>query len=122
MLAGRTSLVIVLARDGRAVVNSRLRKYLEIATAWVAQMHGTEDLASRFPGPVLRVRYKELASRPERTLRALADFVGIVFDPTMLTPRGSEQHPLGGNDGTPFLLVCERAKRTSGWCGSGRTQ
>ncbi|MGH8899326.1 MAG: sulfotransferase family protein [Egibacteraceae bacterium] len=106
--------LIVLVRDGRAVVNSRLRKHPETsardqAAAWVARMCATEALASRWPGPVCRVRYEELASRPEPTMRALAGFLGVTFDPAMLQPWSGDQHPLGGNDGTLFLFLRERA-------------
>ncbi|MGH8899325.1 MAG: sulfotransferase family protein [Egibacteraceae bacterium] len=111
--------LIVLARDGRAVVNSRLRKYPETsardqAAAWVAHMRATEALASRWPGPVHRVRYEELATRPEPTMRALADFLGVAFGPGMLDPWDSDPHPLGSNDGPLLLLLRERAKRASG--------
>ena len=106
-------LLVVLTRDGRAVVSSRRRKLADatpmeaLAAFWAAQMRAVEALASTFPGPVYRVRYEDLASRPEQALRALADFVGVAFDPRMLDPWSSEQHPLGGNDGP--LLVLRRA-------------
>jgi Sulfotransferase family len=107
--------LIVLTRDGRAVVNSRLRKRPEIsarqhATAWTEQMRGIEDLASNWPGSVHRLRYEELTSRPERTVRALADFLGVAFDPGMLDPWNSDQHPLGGNAGPLLLLLREHAR------------
>ena len=107
--------LIVLTRDGRAVVNSRLRKRQpeasarEHTVAWVTQMRGIEELASHWPGSVHRVPYEELTSRPEPTLRALADFLGVAFDPAMLDPWNSDQHPLGGNDGPLLLLLRERA-------------
>jgi hypothetical protein len=115
--------LIVLARDGRAVVNSRLRKYPETsacdqAAAWVAHMRATEELAARWLGPMYRVRYEELATRPEPTIRALADFLGVAFDPGMLDPWDSDPHPLGSNDGPLLLLLRERAKRGGGH-GSG---
>jgi hypothetical protein len=111
--------LIVLTRDGRAVVNSMLRKYPKIpardhATAWVAQMRGTENLATRWPGSVHRMRYEELALRPKPTLCTLVRFLNIAFDPGMLDPWDSEQHLLGGNMGTQYLLVRERAKRGNG--------
>lgn len=106
--------LIVLARDGRAVVNSRLRKYPEVsahdhAAAWVAKMRRTEKLAARFPGVVHRVRYEELISRPEPVLRGLAGLLAVAFDPAMLSPWSSDQHPLGGNTGTHFLCARERS-------------
>jgi hypothetical protein len=110
--------LVVLTRDGRAVVSSRRRKLAdatpvrELAAFWAQQMRGVEQLAARFPGPVHRVRYEELTSRPEQALRALADFVGVAFDPRMLDPWSSEQHPLGGNDG-PLLLLRRASERAS---------
>jgi hypothetical protein len=107
--------LIVLTRDGRAVVNSRLRKKTQFSArehtaAWVKQMRDIEELASGWPGPVHRLRYEELTSRPAPTLRALADFLGVAFDPAMLNPWDSDQHPLGGNAGPLLLLLRERAR------------
>jgi hypothetical protein len=102
-------------RDGRAVVNSRLRKWPDISTrehaaAWAKHVKGIEKLASRWPGSVHRLRYEKLTSQPESALRGLADFVGINFDPGMLDPWNSDQHPLGGNAGPLLLLLRERAR------------
>lgn len=114
-LAGRDVQIFMLflARDGRAVVSSRLRKYpeetaREHAEAWAAQIRATEALAARFPGPVMRLRYEELASAPETTMRRVASFVGIELERAMLEPWSTEQHPLGGNNGTQFLMARER--------------
>jgi len=109
--------LVVLTRDGRAVMNSRRRKLTgscarDLATFWAEQMHRVEELASQFPGPVYRTSYEELASRPEATMRALASFVGVEFDPAMLDPWNSDQHPLGGNDGPLLLLRREHARST----------
>ncbi len=108
--------LVVLTRDGRAVVNSRRRKLpdrsaSELASFWMEQMRKVEELASAFPGRVHRVRYEELATRPEPTLRELAEFIGVPFDPVMLDPWRSEQHPLGGNDGPLLMLRRERDGR-----------
>jgi hypothetical protein len=111
--------LVVLTRDGRAVMNSRRRKLPagspagELAAFWAQQMRGVEELASGFPGPVHRLGYEELTSRPEPALRALADFVGVAFDPRMLDPWSSEQHPLGGNDGPLLLHRREAAHATA---------
>lgn len=106
--------LIVFSRDGRAVVNSNLRKYPgtsahDHATAWVERMRAVEELALHWPGSVYRLRYEELALWPVPTLRALADFLGIAFDPTMPNPWDSEQHLLGGNNGPLHLLLRKRA-------------
>jgi hypothetical protein len=122
--------LIVLTRDGRAVVNSDLCKWPETsahdhAAAWVERMRGVEELASCWPGAVHRLRYEELALRPESTLRALADFLGVAFDSAMLDPWDSDQHPIGGNPGPLLLFSRERAKamvnpdeKTCDWYGA----
>lgn len=111
--------LLFLVRDGRAVVCSRLRKYPEKtarahAEAWVAQIRATEALAARFPGRVLQVRYEELASRPAAEMRRVAEHVGISLEPAMLEPWSTEQHPLGGNDGTQLLMARERSGEVVG--------
>lgn len=111
--------LVVLIRDGRAVVNSLMRKWPEAsvrahATWWVERMRSVEELASHWPGSVHRVRYEELVSQPESALRALADFVGVAFDPVMLNPWGTAQHPLGGNDGPLLLVLREGASGGAG--------
>lgn len=107
--------LIVFSRDGRAVLNSSLRKWPgtsahDHAIGWVERMRDVEELALHWPGSVHRLRYEELASRPAPALRALADFLGVAFDPAMLDPWGSEQHPLGGNDGPLLLLLRQRVR------------
>jgi hypothetical protein len=113
-LAGVVPLhLFFLVRDGRAVVNSRARKYPETpvrehARQWVEQIRATEALAARFPGEVTRVRYEELASRPETEIPRLAAAIGLEPTAAMFDPWTSEQHPLGGNAGTQWLLARER--------------
>lgn len=107
--AGVTLHMIFLARDGRAVLGSQLRKYPETsarehAETWAQRIRDTEALARRFPGTVSRVRYEELATAPEATLSALTSALGIEWSDAMLDPWSSEQHPLGGNAGTQSLI------------------
>jgi hypothetical protein len=98
-----------LGRDGRAVVASGLRKHPETsardqARRWVAQIEATEALAARFPGPVTRVRYEALATRPRETIADLAGALALEPSPAMQDPWRAEHHPLGGNAGTQALL------------------
>lgn len=107
---GHEARLIVLTRDGRAVVNSRLRKYPDRDAAgqiseWMEQIEAAHALAEVFPGPVLNLAYEELATRPEETARKLAEFVGEAFEPAMLAFSAREHHPLGGNNGTQFLAA-----------------
>lgn len=101
--------LIFLARDGRAVVTSRLRKYPETpvrehARQWAEQLRATAALVERFDGPVLRLRYEELASAPDHWVPRLAEFLAIEWVPEMLAPWTTRQHPLGGNNGTQSLM------------------
>lgn len=111
---GASTTLVHLMRDGRAVVNSRIRKYPEeapraIIEAWLAQIARTDELVAAFPGDVVRVRYEELASAPERTVQRICEALGVAYDPAMLRFWEADQHPLGGNNGTQFLVARERA-------------
>ncbi|MEO1040249.1 MAG: sulfotransferase [Pseudomonadota bacterium] len=113
-LQARASLIL-LQRDGRAVVNSRLRKYPERdpetqIQAWVEQMQRSQVLYDAFDGPKLMLRYEELASEPESTARRLCDFAELDYDPAMLRFHEREHHPLGGNNGTQYLAAQGTAK------------
>jgi hypothetical protein len=99
----------LLGRDGRAVLASSLRKRPETEAAehartWARQIEATEALAARFPGPVTRVRYERLATRPSETIAAVTSALQLEPSPAMLEPWTAEQHPLGGNAGTQSLL------------------
>ncbi len=120
---GVPTTLIYLQRDGRGVVNSRIRKYPEtppevLIEDWKAQIVRTDELAASFPGPVLVLRYEELATEPERTVRRVSSVLGIEYAPSMLRFWEAEQHPLGGNNGTQYLVARERAARAA--AGEGR--
>jgi hypothetical protein len=102
--------LIFLTRDGRAVVNSRLRKYPELSPEsqvqnWLRQVSACETFFEQFDGPKIRISYERLALTPETTLRAIVATLGIGYENAMLRFEQSEQHPLGGNNGTQSLLV-----------------
>jgi len=108
--AGHAVRLVFLTRDGRAVVNSRLRKYPDRDAAeqiadWLSQIEAAQALADAFPGPVLRLAYEDLATAPSATAARLAAFVGAPFDSSMLAFSQREHHPLGGNNGTQFLAA-----------------
>ncbi len=110
--------LVVLERDGRAVLASRLRKYptntpRTIIEDWMTQIEKTDALAASFPGTVLRVRYEALATSPESEIERVTTLLGVSLEPSMLRFWESEQHPLGGNDGTQFLVARESARRRS---------
>lgn len=115
---GTSLAMVLLTRDGRAVVNSRLRKYPSIsarehAARWLEQIQAAEDLATSFAGRVVRLRYEALASTPEPSIRRVASELEIPFESSMLEPWTTEQHPLGGNNGTQYLFAREQGRKAT---------
>jgi hypothetical protein len=106
--AGIEATLLLLLRDGRAVINSRLRKYPERdpeqqIVDWMRQIDASRELYDSFSGNRLTLRYEQLASRPEAVMRDVCDIIGIAYEPGMLRFDGLEHHPLGGNTGTQYL-------------------
>jgi hypothetical protein len=89
--------LIHLLRDGRDVVASllaqswkdldsgrplpRTRDPRAAAAHWVRSVQAARSVA---PGRLIEVRYEALVARPQQTLQALMDRLGIPFDPRML--------------------------------------
>lgn len=108
--AGGTPYLIFLTRDGRAVVNSRIRKYPERDPSdqirqWVEKMSTSRELFEAFEGPKRELRYEDLASDTEATVRALCEWLDLDFEPGMLDFTATQQHVLGGNNGTQYLAA-----------------
>ncbi len=102
--------LIYLQRDGRAVLNSRFRKYPERDAAgqiqsWMDQISASQRAFDAFEGPKITVRYEELATRPEAVIRKICDVLSLPFRPEMLAFNEGESHPLGGNTGTQFVAA-----------------
>ena len=95
--------VIHLVRDGRAVVNSYIRKYGSFAPAlrkWIRNAMPPSYLRREFEqSNWLRLHYEELASQPETTLRKLCDFLEVDYEPQMLHYRQHLNIGLRGNFG-----------------------
>jgi hypothetical protein len=101
---------VILHRDGRAVFNSRVRKYPETdprehIEGWIEQTRLTQRFFDSFDHPKIIVRYEELAVSPAEVTRRLCDFVGLDYRPDMLEFTRHEHHPLGGNSGTQYLVA-----------------
>lgn len=108
--AGGQPILLLLLRDGRAVVNSRIRKYPERDPAaqildWANQIVRSRALFDGFAGPKLVVHYEELAEAPAEVIGRVCSFAGLTYDPQMLAYGEGEHHPLGGNNGTQFLAT-----------------
>lgn len=93
--------VIYLTRDARAITHSYDRKY---ASLW----HGLRKLRrvdrqvrlikQQYPGvPWLTVRYEDMTSNLERSLKQICSFCGLAFDAEMLRPDTSSFDGIGGN-------------------------
>ena len=108
-----TAHLLFLLRDGRAVINSRTRKYperdpQEQIERWVQQIERTRELYERFKGPKMKVRYETFATDPDSTTRAICGLLGLDYRPEMLEFYRHEQHPLGGNNGAQHLVARAR--------------
>lgn len=108
--------LIFLQRDGRAVINSRIRKYpdkdvKELIENWRTQIQLTNELFQSFEHKKNKIRYEELATEPETVTRNLCDFLEIDYQPEMLHYYQQEHHPLGGNNGTQFLVTKAQSEK-----------
>ena len=111
--AGDQGALIFLQRDGRAVLNSRFRKYPERdATtqiqSWMDQISASREAFDGFTGPKIAIRYEELATQPENTIRQICDLAGLPFQPEMLAFNEGVSHPMGGNTGTQFVAARDK--------------
>lgn len=102
--------LIYLFRDGRAVINSRLRKYqssdpMDVIDNWIHHMKQTNMIYQNFPEEKIKIQYKTLALNPSKTIKKLTDILELDFEPSMVEFFRHEHHPLGGNTGTQSLIV-----------------
>ncbi len=110
--AGDDACLVLLIRDGRAVVNSRMRKYPDRSPEseierWLSQVKAGIELYESFDGPKLRVHYETLARDPEAVIGNLCSTFAVPFDPAMLDFQRSRHHPLGGNNATQFVAASD---------------
>ena len=99
-----------IVRDGRAVVASvraldwGTHSARALTRDWVLRVgYGLAAESYLTPGRCLRVRYEDLLTAPEATLRRVCDFAGLTFEPAMLGGGGfavpaytQQQHRLVG--------------------------
>lgn len=107
---GQRPVLLFLQRDGRAVINSRLRKYPDqpleaLIRDWMEQIERTEALYEAFEGPKAKVRYEALASEPEEVVRGLCQLLGLPYEAAMLDYYTVEHHPIAANTGTQSLVA-----------------
>ncbi|WP_421789757.1 sulfotransferase [Hyphobacterium sp.] len=112
---GDTAVLIFLQRDGRAVLNSRFRKYperdaAEQIDAWKAQIRASRDVFEDFPGPKIAIQYEQLATDPAGVISGVCEVAGLPYSDDMLNFTEDEVHPLGGNTGTQFVAARDQIK------------
>lgn len=111
-----TPYLIFIQRDGRAVINSRIRKspdqnVSEIIKSWIKNITETEELFQGFSHQKIKIRYEELATQPVLIISNLCDSLGLSYESSMLNYYQHEHHPLGGNSGTQSLVVMAQKKQ-----------
>ncbi|MEJ2278801.1 MAG: sulfotransferase [Candidatus Lokiarchaeota archaeon] len=102
--------LIYLGRDGRAIINSRIRKYKDtnvnqIIEEWKGHIEKTNRLYDSFEGKKIKIHYEELATNSVEVIKILCNFLDIQYEPNMLNYFQFEHHILGGNTGTQSLIV-----------------
>ena len=81
---------IQMIRDPRdryeAILTKRNKpQFLGVATArWLYSAALAKNHQAQFPGRYLVIRYEDLVSEPEKTIRIVCDFLGIEFDVAMV--------------------------------------
>lgn len=93
--------VILLARDYRAVVNSKMKRDAPLERAirtWTKVLRQMDDAAALLPPEhVTRLTYEDLCLNTEAVMRRLCDFVGVPFTPEMLSRSSASAHHIGGS-------------------------
>jgi hypothetical protein len=115
--AGRAR-AIVLARDFRAVVHSKMKRGESLEAAargWRLAMAQIDTLTQDLPGGhVHRLRYEDLCIQPRAELGRLCEYLGIPFQDAMLRrPEKTHLHHIGGSpskfDESRHEIVLDRA-------------
>lgn len=102
--------LIFLQRDGRAVVSSWFRKqkggnFGKVVEEWVTYIQQTQSFFNQFRGKKLTLSYEKLATSPEQIVPQICHFLEIDYHLRMLDYYQQQQHPIGGNVGTQFLVA-----------------
>lgn len=108
-------IIIYVVRDGRAVVNSFLRKYPERgATAviedWMRRVSELNEFYTSSPHTKQMVHYEEFCLNPEKVTQELCNTIGIGYDAVMLEFWKHDHHVVGGNAGTQSMITKFREK------------
>jgi hypothetical protein len=86
---------IVMIRDPRGVTRGALSRGGELSDLLKTHLKWIErymKFARKQPDRCTAVFYEDLIAAPEKELRRVCDFIGLAFDPAMLTPGAQVQH------------------------------
>lgn len=103
--------LIYVQRDGRAVVNSFLRKYPErgirdITRDWKRRVNQLNEFYANFSSSQRTIiRYEDLATSPNSVISELCSFLHIPYRPDMLHFWTHEHHIISGNAGTRSMIM-----------------
>lgn len=94
--------VVLLVRDGRGVYLSRRssgRSQSESVSDWLNYYRRALPLLQKRVAPqsLLKIKYEDLASDPEKIGRAICDFIGIDFESDMLDLSLTQRHLVNSN-------------------------
>lgn len=116
--------LIYLVRDGRAVINSQHRKWSQrddaptlstIAHEWVRDVQAFNAYYAQSPHPKITVHYEDLALDPAATLTRLCDFLGVDYEPPMLTYWQHDHHFVSGNAAARSIIMRYRAQEDAAY-------
>jgi hypothetical protein len=100
-LDGKRSLAVILTRDYRAVVYSKMKRgqaLLPAAAGWRARMEQIRALTCDLPaGSVYSLSYEALCEAPARELSKLCEFLGVKFFESMVLRPTNDVHHIGGS-------------------------
>jgi len=95
------TVAIVLTRDYRAVVHSKMKRGQSLRTAadgWRRRMQEIETLTNGVPsGRIISLKYESFCENPEIELTRICAFLGISFAQSMLQRATDDVHHLGGS-------------------------
>lgn len=83
--------VIEMVRDpifqiGSAMKNEKDLSLDQAIVSWSYSYNYIKKRSAKYPGRYILIKYEELTSNPESTMKKLADFIGIDFDGNLLIP------------------------------------
>lgn len=104
---------IHIVRDVRDVCLSSRQAWgkhmLRNAQRWMDEVGACRRAGQRLGGRYFELRYEDLLARPEPTLRAVAAFLGLDFEPAMLKP-GRVSENLGDTRGADKIVAGNQEK------------